>query len=81
MVLIVLIRMDVAWGATAQNNREPLTVTMPSYTVTVVGGEEPRLLLKHYGEPVFEVPVASELTTPTTEEKLSKITYSLVLQR
>lgn len=74
--LAVLIWAGAVWGETVLN-RKPLIVTMPSYTVTVVAGKVPRLLLRHDQEPVFEVPMVSELTTPTTEESLSKVTYSL----
>jgi Glycosyl hydrolases family 31 len=77
MVFVALICTGVTWNAAAQINRAPLAVTMPSYSVTVVDGEVPELLLRHDGQPVFQVPITSELTTPTAEEHLSKISYSL----
>jgi len=59
----------------------PQTISMAEYSVTIADGNQPggppQLTLRRGGEAVFVMPLVSGLASPTSEEKLSEIAYSL----
>jgi Glycosyl hydrolases family 31 len=64
-------------AANAQTPPQPTTIAEPNYSVLVQPGNPPRLTVERGQEPVFELPIVAGLASPTQEEHLSNIAFSL----
>ncbi|HUX44333.1 MAG TPA: TIM-barrel domain-containing protein [Terracidiphilus sp.] len=63
--------------AAAQSPQKTQFVSMPQYTVAVESGVQPRLNLLRNHQEVFAFPIVAGLASPTRQEQLSNIHYSL----
>jgi hypothetical protein len=63
--------------ADAQTPTQPITIAQPKYSVLVEPGNPPRLTIERGHEAVFVLPAVAGLTSPTQEEHLTNIEFSL----
>ncbi|MGA7318324.1 MAG: TIM-barrel domain-containing protein [Silvibacterium sp.] len=60
---------------------QPQFVSMPQYSITITPGDQPeeppQLMLRRDGQTVFKMPLIAGLGSPSSEEKLAQVTYSL----
>lgn len=75
-LLLVLIPFQ-STSQTEPSTPGPKAIEMPSYRAVVEPGVPPRLTIERNHEADFVVPIISGLATPTQEEHLSAIVYSL----
>jgi hypothetical protein len=75
--LASLVCAGAAVSAVAQASNPIRAIEMPRYSVEVLAGDPPRLVIARDHEAVFKVPVVSGLTSPTAEEKLSEVEFSV----
>ncbi len=61
----------------APGSPAPQTIAMPQYSILVTPTNPPRLTVERDHQPVFELPVVAGLASPTAEEHLSQIEFSL----
>ena len=76
-LLFALVLAACAPSSLGQPSGAITSIRMPLYSVQVMAGEPPRLVIERDHEKVFEVPMVSGLASETRPEQLSEIQYSI----
>src|SRR3954469_1917752 len=76
--LLILVLSSTSSLLNAQSSEPRIqTITMPQYSVTIEAGNPPQIRIAHEHEVVFQSPLVAGLATPSAQETLTDIQYTL----